>query len=167
MTPELKFLKECSGGELVRVKTGDGSQWAIVGKPDRRYQPIVLLSTTIPPMAVDMLEGGAVAGDFERYSALSFGTKYSILPQYQGSCQLGAGSLFTKAGSFIFADKEQYLLTSRERSTSIMWFDFRTGGMSSRQGGQRAAFAGWELRVEGLSLTAPPLLSHKINVTES
>jgi hypothetical protein len=48
MTPELKFLKECSGGELVRVKTGDGSQWAIVGKPDRRYQPIVLLSTTIP-----------------------------------------------------------------------------------------------------------------------
>jgi hypothetical protein len=48
MTPELKFLKECSGGELVRVKTGDGSQWAIVGKPDRRYQPIVLLSTNDP-----------------------------------------------------------------------------------------------------------------------
>jgi len=161
MSPELKFLAKCKPRELVRVKVEDAGQWALVGKPDRQYWPIILLSGCQSPLAINVLEGGSVSGDFETYAVLSFGTTHTLRPNYTARCELGVGQLFKKPGAFILSETDEYLIVTE--ANRQRWFDLRTGAVRGEPGGKLAAFASWELRVEDLIDTTPALLVHTVS----
>src|SRR5260221_8296304 len=103
MALSFEFLKNCKPCELLRVKIEDTAEFAILGSSEGHgFQALVVLKENEPPFAVNLLESGHIDGDFDTYAALRYG-KFDILPEHTDRCEIGAGPLFTKAGSLVLS----------------------------------------------------------------
>jgi hypothetical protein len=164
MTLSFEFLKSCKPGELLRVKIEDAAEFAMLGaKEGHSFQALVVIKDNEPPFAINLLESGYMDGDFDTYAALRYGT-CEIIPEHNERCEIGEGSLFTKAGSLILSNESKFLVVQAKGGKSLRYFDLATGMLRGEPGRSKAAaFKAWSLWHGGLVAPTPsvPLIQYK------
>src|SRR5271168_1627516 len=91
--PKFEFLGNCKPGQLVRLKEGDETRWAITCDVESRFVAPVLIMSLTEVKTVNVMEGGRVTGDFDRIPVLVYGSDFSIEPDHTGQIVLVAGEI--------------------------------------------------------------------------
>jgi hypothetical protein len=151
MKLSFKFLKECTPGDLLRVKINDTAEFALVGAEVNGPCSLVVLKDSEPRFAINWMESGYVDGDFETYAALVYG-KYEIRPDHSDRCEIGEGPLFTKSGALVYtqtlggqSEHSESLVVRAQTGKSFRYFDLKDGKLGGERGGHKAAFKTWSL----------------------
>lgn len=152
---KLLYLNNCSTGDLIRFRTENGSAWAIVGKMDRAFFPIAVLSGDHSPFCVSAMLNGTTIDNFDTYPVLNYGSNYKISPNHMDQCEIGDGPLLKKKGSFVLAGDDQYLVVGKYPQQGVRYFHLATGDLKGEPGGQLATFKSWALNVSGLDPSVP------------
>jgi hypothetical protein len=149
-------LAACKARELVKVKTGNAIEWAIVGAPAPGLFPLIFLTGENAPFVVNVQQ---YPGDFERHPVAKYGTNYRFAHDPSGPCQIGDDRL--TAGSLVLTeDGEWHLIVNGPRDVS--WLHLESGNIMGEPGSRRIAFGNWSLCIEGLKheRSETPLLSY-------
>src|SRR5260370_35024526 len=112
--PKFEFLGNCKSGQLVRLKEGDETRWAITCEVDGRYVAPVLIMSLREVKTVNIMEGGPITGDFDRIPVLAYGSDFSIEPDHTGQIVLVAGEISKTPGRILQAKEELYLVAALE-----------------------------------------------------
>src|ERR1700738_5591313 len=62
--PKFEYLGNCKPGQLVRLKEGDETRWAITCSIEGRFVAPVLIMSETEVKTVNIMEGGPITGDF-------------------------------------------------------------------------------------------------------
>ena len=152
---EFGYLEACEPRELVRVKIEQNGEWAIVGIRSNNYFPIIVLSGQAAPYIINVIHDGFIDGDFGRYPVLKYGQDYRVVPNHQGRCELGDGTLFKKKGALVLTKAGIYLAAGVNKQSGVRYLDLQNGNLQGEPGGERAAFEGWTLLVDSLAQSGP------------
>src|SRR6266446_5860811 len=112
--PKFEFLGNCEPGQLVRLKVGDETRWAITCKIEGRFVAPVLIMSLTEVKTVNIMEEGRFTGDFDRIPVLVYGSDFSIEPDHTGQIVLVAGDISRIPGRILQANEELYLVAASE-----------------------------------------------------
>jgi hypothetical protein len=154
-------LAQCTVRELIRVKVGNGTEWAIVGAQDPGLFPLVLLTGKSAPFVVNVPPNDP--GDFETYPVAKYGLDYRFAHDPNGPSEIGDGPLSKTAGSLVLTEAgDWHLIVNQYRQATVRWFELGSGKIVGDRGIRRIAFSNWDLCFEGLRIEPSEtiLLSH-------
>jgi hypothetical protein len=141
-------LAQCAPRELVQVKVGDPTEWAIVGAEDPGYFPLIVLSGDGAPFVLNVSPD---PGEFETRAVAKYGTNYRFAFDPMGPCQIGDGTLSKTVGSVVLTDDgDWHLIVNNHMQKGVRWFHLESGKITGEPGLQRIAFGSWSLFIEGL-----------------
>ena len=126
--PKFEFLGNCKPGQLVRLREGDETRWAITCEVDGRFVAPVLIMSLTEVKTVNIKEGGRVTGDFDRIPVLVYGSDFSIEPDHTGEVVLVAGEISKIPGRIL----QDYVALPGAK-------------VCSEPGGYRAMYSRWRL----------------------
>ena len=142
--PKFEFLGNCKPGQLVRLREGDETRWAITCEVDGRFVAPVLIMSLTEVKTVNIKEGGRVTGDFDRISVLVYGSDFSIEPDHTGEVVLVAGEILKIPGRILQAKEELYLVATSE-AARVDYVALPGAKVCSGPGGYRALYSRWRL----------------------
>src|SRR5260370_2555782 len=112
--PKFEFLGNCKAGELVRLKEGDDTRWGIMCGLEGHFVVPVLIMSPTEVKTVNIMEGGAITGDFDRIPVLVYGTHYTIEPDHTGQIDLAAAEISKIPGRSCRSRDDSYLADAVE-----------------------------------------------------
>jgi len=143
--PTFEFIGSCKAGDLVRVKVGDTSEWAILGARQSGFaQPLMILNATTGPKTVNLFSEGRIEGDFATIPALQYGSEFEIEPDHTGPIALLAGETLKIPGRILQSGSDLYLIGKREDG-GLDYVHLGNYTVHSEPGGQRALYSKWRL----------------------
>jgi len=142
--PKFEFLGNCKPGQLVRLKEGDETRWAITCDVESRFVAPVLIMSLTEVKTVNVMEGGRVTGDFDRIPVLVYGSDFSIEPDHTGQIVLVAGEISKIPGRILQAKEEFYLVAASEAGR-VDYVALPGAKVCSEPGGNRALYSRWHL----------------------
>src|SRR4051812_28826799 len=103
--PHFKQLIACGGGELIRLRVGSATEWALVGATSQGWLPIFVLAKT--PVVENAITD-AFGSRSSRFGSdvLTYGTGNPLIPDYSGPCDLETGPLFNQHGTVWLGDND-------------------------------------------------------------
>jgi hypothetical protein len=137
-------LENCKPGQLVRLKEGDETRWAITYEIEGRFVAPVLIMSLTEVKTVNIREGGRVTGDFDRIPVLVYGSDFSIEPDHTGQIVLVAGEISKIPGRILQAKEELYLVAASEAGR-VDYVALLDATACSEPGGYRALYSRWRL----------------------
>src|ERR1039458_1442516 len=88
MKVEFKGLDSCKPRDLIRIKLGERTEWALVGSPGNEYLPVFVLSSDGTAHYFNVMGTmGCLKQKFEA-PVLCYGQDYTLLPNHAGPCDL-------------------------------------------------------------------------------
>ncbi len=142
--PKFDFLGNCKPGQLVRLKEGDETPWAITCEVDGRFVAPVLIMNLTEVKTVNIKEGGRITGDFDRIPVLVYGPDFSVEPDHTGQIVLVAGEISKIPGRILQAKEEFYLVAASEAGR-VDYVALPGAKVCSEPGGYRALYSRWRL----------------------
>jgi len=144
--PKLAMLSACPPGSLVRVSA---TEWALKGTtPEIKLEALLVLTKAgvSNPFFFDLTEKKEIT---EQLPVLSYGRRYTLLPDHSGGCELVSGPLLDTSGSFILSDVGRFVQARwRGEGGALLYYNVDTGQVEHQvpfQAGHAAAFERWNL----------------------
>jgi hypothetical protein len=165
LKPEFKFLEQCGPVELICLNLVDRTEWALVGHPGNGLFPVLVLSGATAPYCLNAAAdgGGNLKLHFLRVPALSYGQRYTLLPNLAGPCDVYSGPLFSTNGALvttgqvsvpnggpIVSKAASFLRAEFPGVRPYVYFNLSSGDLSGEREGDldRAAFGHWTLSLD-------------------
>jgi hypothetical protein len=142
--PKFEFLGNCESGQLVRLKEGDETRWAITCQVEGRFAAPVLIISPTEVKTVNIKEGGRITGDFGWIPVLVYGPDFTIEPDHTGQIVLVAGDISKTPGRILQAKEELYLVAASEAGR-VDYVALRGARVCSEPSGDRALYSRWRL----------------------
>jgi hypothetical protein len=145
-------LAGCEARELVEVKSDRGAEWAIVGKKDPGYHPLIFLTGENAPF---VLNTEPDMGYFKDYPVAKYGTNYRFVHNPNGPSQIGADELSKTAGSLVFTQAgDWFLVVSKFRQPGVRWCHLASGAVLGAAGLASDCVQKLDAAVRGISANA-------------
>jgi hypothetical protein len=162
--PKFEFLGNCKSGQLVRLKEGDETRWAITCEVDGRYVAPVLIMGLREVKTVNIMEEGRITGDFDRIPVLVYGADFSIEPDHTGQIVL-AGEISKMPGRILQAKEELYVVAASEAGR-VDYVALPGAKVCSEPGGYRALYSRWRLTHKHITRDGMPQTLFEFDATD-
>jgi hypothetical protein len=153
--PKFEFLGDCKPGQLVRLKEGDETRWAITCEIEGRFAVPVLIMSLTEVRTMNIMEGGRVTGDFDRIPVLVYGSDFGIEPDHTGQIVLVAGEISKIPGRILQTKEELYLVAASEAGR-VDYVTLPGAKVCSEPGGYRALYSRWRLTHKHITRDGAP-----------
>jgi hypothetical protein len=153
--PKFEYLGNCKPGNLVRLKEGDETRWAITcGNEGRFVAPVLIMSET-EVKTVNIMDGGRITGGFDVIPVLVYGADFTIEPDHTGPIVLVTGEI-SKIPGRILQSKEDLYLVAASAAGRVEYVSLPGAKVCSEPGGNRALYSRWRLTHKGITRDGVP-----------
>jgi hypothetical protein len=141
--PRFGHLDKCEAGELVRMKVGDTSTWAIVCVRQGAFAHTVVLLGGREGARSRNIRSEGRASDVD-IPVLRYGKDFDLEVDHSGPVVLVLGEIKKIPGRVLQAGDDLYLVAAMEEG-GIDYISLGSGSVHSEPGGPRALFSRWTL----------------------
>jgi hypothetical protein len=145
--PNFKALDSCAPGELIRIRLGKDTEWALTGRRSGEFFPVFVLPKEGAPYFLNVFGPMDILKSGYENPVLSYGHHYELRPDHKGPCDVTSGPLFEVEGALILSGTDYSIQGEfRNEKRAPMHYDF-SGVATGKPGGSKAVFGQWSLRL--------------------
>jgi hypothetical protein len=154
--PSLGFLDKCEGGELVRMRVGDSSTWAITCARQSAFAHSILILGGSKGARTRNLRREGRIGDLD-VPVLRYGKKFGVEVDHTGPVNIVVGDTAKIPGRILQANNDFYMVAEMEEG-GLEYVLLGNGTVHSEPGGHRALYSQWALVHNEITKNGYPLV---------
>jgi hypothetical protein len=141
--PQIGYLDKCEPGELVRMRVGESSAWAIACARQSAFAHGVLILGGPRGARTRNLRGQGRPGDLD-VPVLLYGKNFALEVDHTGPVNIVVGDTKKVPGRILQANDDFYLIAEMEEG-GLDYVLLGAGRVQSEPGGHRALYWRWTL----------------------
>lgn len=152
MAIELKTFSDIAPKSLIRLNIQDDrTLWAIAGARSENAWWFCTFGDDSVPACFNAMGGAGIKMAYEDSIVLDYGPEFEVNPSHNETVNVMSGPLFDKAGVLVQTSAGMFIKCSIDTkpSPSDGYFSLDTGTVVTRLPTKRAAFAIWQVLLDG------------------